>query len=179
LAVTQHRQTKTDVPPVAVMVVMGVSGSGKSTVGALVAQRLQCEFQDADWFHPPANVDKMHNGIPLTDKDRWPWLRAIAAWIDTTRGSGRRGVMACSALKRRYRNILIGDRADVRLVYLKGDEALIARRIATRHEHFMPPALLHSQFEALEEPGPEENPIIVSIEPAPRDIAALIVSALE
>jgi carbohydrate kinase (thermoresistant glucokinase family) len=179
LAVTQHRQTKTDVPPVAVMVVMGVSGSGKSTVGALVAQRLRWEFEDADWFHPPANVDKMHNGIPLTDEDRWHWLRAIAAWIDTTRGSGRRGVMACSALKRRYRNILIGDRADVRLVYLKGDEALIARRIATRHEHFMPPALLHSQFEALEEPGPEENPIIVSIEPAPREIAALIVSALE
>ena len=88
-------------------------------------------------------------------------------------------MIACSALKRRYRNVLIGDRADVRLVYLKGDEALIARRIATRHEHFMPPALLHSQFEALEEPGPEENPIIVSIEPAPREIAALIVSALE
>jgi gluconokinase len=175
----QHPQTKPDGPPTAVMVVMGVSGSGKSTVGALVAQRLQCEFQDADWFHPPANVDKMHNGIPLTDKDRWPWLHAIAAWIDTTRGSGRRGVMACSALKRRYRNVLIGDRADVRLVYLKGDEALIARRIATRHEHFMPPALLHSQFEALEEPGPEENPIIVSIEPAPREIAAQIVSALE
>ena len=176
---TQHRQTKTDVPPVAVMVVMGVSGSGKSTVGALVAQRLRWEFEDADWFHSPANIDKMHNGIPLTDEDRWPWLRAIAAWIDTTRGSGRRGVMACSALKRRYRNILIGDRADVRLVYLKGDEALIARRLATRHEHFMPPALLHSQFEALEEPGPEENPIIVSIERAPREIAALIVSALE
>lgn len=175
----RHRQTKTGIPPPAVMVVMGVSGSGKSTVGALVAQRLQWEFQDADWFHPPANVDKMHNGIPLTDDDRWPWLHAIAAWIDTTRASGWRGVIACSALKRRYRNVLIGDRADVRLVYLKGDEALIARRIATRHEHFMPPALLHSQFEALEEPGPEENPIIVSIEPTPRDIAALIVSALE
>ena len=86
--------------------------------------------------------------------------------------------MACSALKRRYRNVLIGDRVDVRLVYLKGDEALIARRIATRHEHFMPPALLHSQFEALEEPGPDEDPIITCIAPAPRAIADQVVSAL-
>jgi carbohydrate kinase (thermoresistant glucokinase family) len=171
-------QDKPDAPPASIVIVMGVSGSGKSTVGALLAQRLQWEFQDADWFHPPANIDKMHKGIPLTDEDRWPWLRAIAAWIDTARHSGGHGVIACSALKRRYRDILIGDRADVRLVYLKGDEALIARRIATRHEHFMPPALLHSQFEALEEPGPGENPIVVSIEPAPREIAAQIVSAL-
>jgi gluconokinase len=86
----------------------------------------------------------------------------IAAWIDKTHGSGEHGVIACSALKRRYRNVLIGERQDVRLVYLKGDEALIARRMATRHEHFMPRSLLHSQFEALEEPGPDENPIIVS-----------------
>ena len=148
--------------------------------GEIEAHILSGVARIVDCLHGrPANVDKMHNGIPLTDNDRWPWLRAIAAWIDTTRASARRGVVACSALKRRYRNVLIGDRADVRLVYLKGDEALIARRIATRHEHFMPPALLHSQFEALEEPRPEENPIIVSIEPAPREIAALIVSALE
>jgi len=176
--VMQGLQKRTDASPAAVLVVMGVSGSGKSTIGALVAQRLLWEFEDADWFHPPANVDKMHNGVPLTDEDRWPWLRAIAAWIDLTRGSGRRGVVACSALTRRYRDVLIGDRAGVRLVYLKGDEALIARRIATRHEHFMPPALLHSQFEALEEPGSDEKPIIVSIEPAPREIAARIVVAL-
>jgi gluconokinase len=176
--VIQALQTKPDATPVAVVIVMGVSGSGKSTVGALVAQRLQWEFQYADWFHPPANVDKMHNGIPLIDEDRWAWLRAIAAWIDKTRHSGGHGVIACSTLKRRYREVLIGDRADVRLVYLKGDEALIARRIATRHEHFMPPTLLHSQFEALEEPGPDENPIIVSIVPAPRAIADQVVSAL-
>ena len=174
----QGLQTKTDATPVAVLIVMGVSGSGKSTVGALVAQRLQWEFEDADWFHPPANVDKMHKGIPLIDGDRWPWLRAIAAWIDKTRHSGGHGVIACSALKRRYREVLIGDRADVRLVYLKGDEALIARRIATRHEHFMPAALLHSQFEALEEPGPDENPIIVSVAPAPRALADQIVFTL-
>ena len=103
---------------------------------------------------------------------------AVAAWIDRNRRLGAHGVIACSALKRCYRNILIGDRADVRLVYLKGDEELIARRIATRHEHFMPQSLLHSQFEALEEPGPDENPIIVSIEPRPHEIVAQIFSAL-
>jgi carbohydrate kinase (thermoresistant glucokinase family) len=161
-----------------VVIVMGVSGCGKSTVGALLALQLRWEFEDADWFHPASNVDKMHSGIPLTDEDRWPWLNAVAAWIDKTRCSGGHDVIACSALKRRYRDVLIGDRANVRLVYLKGDETLIARRVATRHEHFMPPGLLHSQFEALEEPGPDENPIIVSIEPKPREIAAQILSAL-
>src|SRR5437588_980243 len=109
-----------------ILVVMGVSGSGKSTVGALLARRLHWEFEDGDWFHPPANVEKMHKGTPLTDEDRVPWLRAIAAWIDKTRGAGKHGIVACSALKRRYREILIGNRADVRLVFLKGDEPLIA-----------------------------------------------------
>src|SRR6476619_4831902 len=163
---------------VAVVIVMGVSGSGKSTVGALLASRLRWEFEDADWFHPASNVDKMHRGIPLTDEDRWPWLAAVAGWIDNTRLAGRHAVIACSALKRRYRDVLIGKRPDVRLVYLKGDETLIARRIAIRHEHFMPPSLLHSQFKALEEPGSDENPIIVSIEPQPREIVAQIVSAM-
>jgi gluconokinase len=163
----------------AVIIIMGVSGSGKSTIGALLAQSLRWKFEDADWFHPPSNVEKMHSGVPLTDEDRWPWLDAVAAWIDKARQSGGHGVIACSALKRRYRDILIGDRAEVRLVYLKGDEALIARRIATRHEHFMPGGLLHSQFEALEEPGPDENPLVVSIEPPPREIVARILTALD
>ncbi len=161
-----------------VAVVMGVSGSGKSTIGALLASRLRWEFEDADWLHPTANVEKMHSGIPLTDEDRWPWLDAVAAWIDHCRRSEKHGVVACSALKRRYRDVLIGQRADVRLIYLKGTEELIARRIATRHEHFMPPGLLHSQFEALEEPGSDENPIVISIEPHPREIVAQIVSVL-
>jgi carbohydrate kinase (thermoresistant glucokinase family) len=164
--------------PPAILILMGVSGSGKSTVGSLLALRLHWDFEDGDWFHPAANVDKMHRGIPLTDEDRWPWLNAIADWIDQTRRAGGHGIVACSALKRRYREVLIGDRADVRLVYLKGEEALIARRIATRHEHFMPKSLLHSQFEALEEPRSDENPIIVSIEPTPREIAARISSSL-
>jgi gluconokinase len=162
----------------AVVIVMGVSGCGKSTIGALLASRLRWEFEDADWLHPAANVDKMHSGIPLTDEDRWSWLDAVAAWIDHCRRSGGHGVVACSALKRRYRDILIGDRPDVRLVYLKGDEELIARRIATRHEHFMPRSLLHSQFAALEEPGPDENPFVVSIEPPPHQIVAQILTAL-
>jgi gluconokinase len=161
-----------------VVIVMGVSGCGKSTVGALLALRLRWEFEDADWFQPAANVSKMHSGIPLTDDDRWPWLEAVAAWTDKTRRSGGHDVVACSALKRRYRDVLIGDRPDVRLVYLKGDETLIARRIATRHEHFMPRSLLQRQFEALVEPGTDENPIIVSIEPQPREIVAQILTAL-
>jgi gluconokinase len=162
-----------------VIVVMGVSGSGKSTIGSLLAGCVGWEFEDGDWFHPPSNVEKMHQGIPLTDEDRGPWLKAIAAYIDESRAAGRHAVIASSALKRRYRDILIGKRADVRLVYLKGSEPLIARRMATRHGHFMPPSLLHSQFEALEEPGSNERPIVVSIEPRPRDIVDQIVNALK
>jgi gluconokinase len=166
-------------PPVpTVVIVMGVSGSGKSTIGALLAARLRWEFKDADWFHPASNIDKMHSGIPLTDEDRWPWLDAVAASIDTTRRTGGHAVVACSALKRSYRDVLIGKRPDVCLVYLKGDEALIARRMAIRHEHFMPRSLLNSQFKALEEPGPDENPVIVSIESQPGEIVARILSAM-
>jgi carbohydrate kinase (thermoresistant glucokinase family) len=161
-------------PVPAVVIVMGVSGCGKSTIGALLAARLRWEFEDADWFHPASNIDKMHSGIPLTDEDRWPWLDAVAASIDTTRRLGGHAVVACSALKRSYRDVLIGNRPEVRLVYLKGDETLIARRVAVRHEHFMPRGLLRSQFEALEEPGLDENPIIVSIEPQPREIVTRI-----
>jgi len=162
----------------AVLVIMGVSGSGKTTIANELARQLGWEFEDGDWFHPAANVEKMHRGIALTDEDRWPWLRAIARWIDEARAAGRHGIVACSALKRRYRAILIGERPDVRLVYLKGDASLIARRIATRHEHFMPARLLASQFEALEEPSRDEHPVTVSIEPSPREIVAEIIGAL-
>jgi len=165
-------------PGPSALVIMGVSGSGKTTIATQLAMRLHWELQDGDWFHPPQNVEKMHNGIALTDEDRWPWLQAIARWIDETRAAARHGVVACSALKRRYRDILIGDRADVRLVYLQGPEPLIARRIAARHEHFMPASLLHSQFAALEEPGPDESPIVVSVEPRPHEIVAQVLAAL-
>jgi gluconokinase len=162
-----------------ILVVMGVSSSGKSTIGTLLAGQLHWDFEDGDWFHPARNIDKMHAGIPLTDEDRAPWLIAIANFIDQARLSGQRAVVACSALKRRYRAVIIGNRPDVQLIYLKGDMELIGRRFAARHEHFMPPSLLQSQFDALEEPSPDEHPIVVSIEPRPREIVAKILDALK
>ena len=163
---------------VAVIVVMGVSGCGKSTIAAMLAHRLHWIYEDGDWFHPQSNIEKMHHGEPLDDADRWPWLRAIAAWIDATRQAGNRGIVACSALKRAYRDILVGERRDVRIVYLKGDRDLIARRVAARADHFMPPELLDSQFKALEEPQADERPIVVSIVPHPREIVETIVRKL-
>jgi gluconokinase len=162
-----------------VLVVMGVSGCGKSTIGTQLALHLRWDFEDGDWFHPSRNIDKMHAGIPLTDEDRAPWLIAIADFIDEARHAGNHTVIACSALKRRYRAVIVGNRPDVRLIYLKGDIELIGRRIAARHEHFMPTTLLQSQFDALEEPGPDEHPVVVSIEPRPREIVAHILEALQ
>lgn len=162
----------------AVVVVMGVSGCGKSTIASMLAHRLHWIYEDGDWFHPQSNIEKMHHGEPLDDADRWPWLHAIASWIDETRRNGNHGIVACSALKRAYRDILIGGRKDVRLVFLKGDRDLIARRIAARADHFMPAALLDSQFEALQEPMADERPIVVSIVPHPREIVETIVAKL-
>ncbi|WP_375459050.1 gluconokinase, partial [uncultured Enterovirga sp.] len=167
-------------PCPAVLIVMGVSGSGKTTIASLLARRLEWTFEDADWFHPPENVAKMAAGTPLTDADRWPWLQAIKTWIDSTRHAGRHGVVACSALKREYRAVLVGSHPDeVRIVYLDGDRELIGTRLAMRSGHFMPPGLLESQFATLEPPGPEERPITISVEPHPNDVVTNIVAALE
>jgi gluconokinase len=163
---------------VKVLVVMGASGSGKSTIAAMLAQRLHWIYEDGDWFHPKSNIEKMHHGEPLNDEDRWPWLHAIAAWIDATRRAGNHGIVACSALKRAYRDILIGERKDVALIFLKGDRELIARRVAARADHFMPTNLLESQFKTLEEPQADERPIVISIVPHPREIVETIVNQL-
>ena len=162
-----------------ISVVMGVSGSGKTTVSALLAAALGCQFQEGDDLHPGANVEKMHGGTPLTDADRLPWLRKIADEIDRWRARGESGVLTCSALKRSYRDIIIGDPPDVTLVYLKGSYDLIQRRMTARHEHFMPVALLDSQFATLQEPTPDEHPITVDAGGRATEIAAAIVHQLE
>ena len=161
-----------------VLVVMGVSGCGKTTIAKLVGASLGWDVIEGDTFHPPANIEKMKHGVPLTDEDRWPWLHAIAAAIDTERAAGRSALVACSALKRAYRAILIGERADVALVYLQGSRAVIAARLAARRGHFMPPGLLDSQFATLEEPGANEHPITVSIDQPPEAVAAAILDEL-
>lgn len=162
-----------------IIVMMGVSGSGKTTIARGVAERLGWKLVEGDSFHPPANVAKMAAGTPLTDEDRWPWLRAIAHEIDAMRAQGVSAVVACSALKRAYRAILLGDRPDVMLVYLQGSQQLIAGRLVARKGHFMPPALLDSQFATLEEPGADEHPIVVSIAPAPEAIIDDVVQQLK
>lgn len=161
-----------------VIVVMGVSGCGKSTIAARLAERLGWQFAEADRFHPPANIDKMRRGIALGDEDRWPWLQSIAAWIDGARRAGKPGVVTCSALKRSYRDILVGERPDVALVYLKGDYDLIAKRLAARAHEYMPASLLESQFATLEEPAPQETAIVVGIDRSPEEIVETIVASL-
>jgi gluconokinase len=146
------------------LVVMGVSGSGKSTIADKLAERLSWKYEDGDKFHPLSNVAKMSAGQPLTDDDRWPWLQAIADEIDRVCKARERAVIACSALKRAYRDILVHGRNDVRIIFLKGTQELIAARLNLRKGHFMPPGLLASQFKTLEPPGTEENPMTVSID---------------
>jgi gluconokinase len=146
------------------LVVMGVSGSGKSTIADSLAARLGWRCEDGDKFHPASNVAKMSGGHPLTDEDRWPWLQAIADEIDRVCRAGERAVIACSALKRAYRDILVHGRNDVRIIFLNGTQELIAGRLAARKGHFMPPGLLKSQFATLQPPEANEHPVTVSID---------------
>ena len=157
------------------LLMMGVSGVGKTTTGRRVAKALGWSFRDADDFHPPENVAKMSSGQPLTDADRWPWLAAIGNWLDLQRTIGGNAVVTCSALRRSYRTMLLHDRPDVKLVFLKGSKALIADRLSRRSGHFMPPALLESQFATLEEPRRDERALVVSVALPPRHVVADIV----
>jgi gluconokinase len=160
------------------LVVMGVSGSGKSTVGKLLAERLGWTMAEGDTLHPPENVEKMRRGVALTDADRWPWLDCIGELLQRWAAEGRSGLVTCSALKRAYRERLLSARPDLRFVYLKGSEALIAARVRERHHEYMPPSLLKSQFDTLEEPLPGEPVLVIDAGATPEAKVEAIVEAL-
>lgn len=161
-----------------VLIVMGVSGAGKSTLAEALRDALHWPFQEGDALHPPANVQKMHAGIPLTDNDRAPWLAAIKAWIDARLAAGENGLVTCSALKRAYRDTLIAGRPTVRTLYLKAEPAVLKDRVEHRQGHFMAPSLLESQLRTLEEPLTDEHPIIVRMEGSPAQTCAAALAAI-
>ncbi|WKX07841.1 gluconokinase [Streptomyces sp. NL15-2K] len=159
-----------------VVVVMGVAGTGKTTIGPLLAARLGVPYAEGDDFHPQANIDKMSAGIPLDDADRWPWLDAIGAWAHGRAGLG--GVVSCSALKRSYRDRLRAAAPGITFVHLTGDRKLIEDRMAHRQGHFMPTALLDSQFATLQPLGADEAGIAVDVSGGPEEITERAVKAL-
>ena len=159
-----------------ILVVMGVAGTGKSTVAGMLAGRLNWALEEGDDLHPAANVAKMSAGIPLNDEDRWPWLDAIAAWINNQTVRGEPGIVTCSALKRSYRDRLRGP--NVIFVFLNGSREVIEARLTSRLHHFMPPGLLRSQFAALEEPAEDEHALTVSIDATPEEIGDQVVKKL-
>ncbi|MBW8807119.1 MAG: carbohydrate kinase [Catenulispora sp. 13_1_20CM_3_70_7] len=167
---------KAAVPP-PVLLVTGVSGSGKTTIGSLLAGRLGWEYAEADAFHPAANIAKMAAGHPLTDEDRWPWLDAIGAWIDAVGVKGRPGVVTSSALKRVYRDRLRAGRPQVRLIFLDVDRDTVARRLTARNGHFFPPELLDSQFADLEPPTADEHPVRADVKGEPLAIVEKLIRA--
>ncbi len=159
-----------------VLVIMGVSGSGKSTIAGLLAQRLRWDREEGDDLHPSANVAKMAAGTPLTDQDRRPWLDAVSTWITAHTNAGQPGIVTCSALKRIYRDRLRGDH--VLFVYLRGSKDLIGTRLMARTDHYMPPSLLDSQVATLEPPGPDENCLTVDVGHSPDAMTADIIDRL-
>jgi carbohydrate kinase (thermoresistant glucokinase family) len=162
-----------------ILIITGISGSGKTTIATALAQLLGWPFKEGDDLHPASNITKMHSGHPLDDRDRWPWLEKLADWIDGWRQVGNSGVITCSALKRSYRNFLTSGRPEVRIVYLHGDRAVIAARLAARKGHFLPASILDSQIATLEEPDPDEDPIRVDAGRLVEDIVAEIVHKLD
>lgn len=175
----QRQRSGTTLEPPLVILLTGVSGCGKTTTGKNLSKVLGWPYRDADEFHPAANVAKMRSGTPLTDNDRWPWLDAIGGWIDERRRDRAPAIVSCSALKHAYRSRLLAGRDGVRLVYLQGRRETIAERLAGRKGHFMPAALLESQFATLEEPRPDEGALVVPIALSPRKVVHRILSELE
>lgn len=160
------------------LVIMGVSGSGKTTIADLLSKRLGWIAAEADEFHPAANIGKMSAGIPLDDEDRWPWLEAIRNWMAMQAGNGRCTIVTCSALKRSYRDVLSSAPGRVTFVHLDGGSDLLAERMKTRSGHFMPPSLLPSQLQTLEPLSPEEDGLRVSIADSPEEIAESVLRHL-
>ena len=162
-----------------VLICMGVSGAGKSTVAKLIDTYLGWPFQEGDDLHPERNVEKMRNAIPLDDEDRWPWLDRCREWIDERVASGDGGLITCSALKRAYRDRLIGGRSrEVRILYLKASRETLITRLTWRKHEYMPMALLDSQLTTLEEPAPDEDPIVVSVEQTAEQMTQEIITKL-
>jgi gluconokinase len=165
------------IPP-KVILIAGVSGSGKTTIGTLLAERLGWDYAEADAFHSEANIAKMRAGHPLDDEDRLPWLRSIAAWITDRLATDRPGVVTCSALKRKYRDLLAGGHPEVAMVLLDGDRDLIAARMKARKGHFFKATLLDTQFADLELPSPDEDVLLAPITGSPEETVDHIIKAL-
>ena len=180
-ALRSHAETHADIAAIRprVLICMGVSGAGKSTVALLVDKLLGWPFQEGDELHSPENVEKMRQGTPLTDEDRWPWIDRCRDWIDGRLAADGRGLITCSALRRAYRERLIGAHKDaVRILYLRASREILLDRLQHRTGHYMPVSLLDSQLHTLEEPASDENPIVVDVEQTPDEMIREILRKL-